>query len=41
MTESNGTFATERSYEVEDFSIVPSLSLTREGVSDQAVRLEP
>ena len=41
VTESNGTFATERSYEVDDFSLLPSPSSTREGVSDQAVRLEP
>ena len=41
VTESNSTFATSRSYKVEDFSPLPSPSSTREGVSDQTVCLEP
>ena len=39
-TESSGTFATSRSYDVDDFSSLTSLSLTREGVSDQTGCLE-
>ena len=41
VTESNGTFATERSNQVDDFSPLSSPSSTREAASDQAVRLEP